>query len=99
MPQALAIGVDYELFWKLTPKSLQPFVSAFNYKRELNDYAAWVQGMYIKEAIVSAMVKNAKYPSKPFSAQARDNTPDAIKAKMMRKMDELNARRGINNGK
>lgn len=70
LPSALSIGVDYGLFWELNPKSLEPFVKAFSLSQENIDRNNWLQGMYIKMAIVSSMDKKTNYPTKPFSEKA-----------------------------
>lgn len=67
LPNALMIGVNYDLFWTLNPESLQPFVKAFSLAQKNEDRKMWQQGMYIKLAVVSAFNKEAKYPVTPFS--------------------------------
>ena len=78
LPNALMIGVDYELFWTLNPKSLAPFVKAFELKEKHSDTMAWLSGLYVRSAIVSAMNKDAKYPTHPISdnVKKRDLTPE-----------------------
>lgn len=60
------MGVDYELFWKLNPKTLQPFIKAFELEEERKDVWAWQQGLYIQVAVASNFNKEVKYPSTPF---------------------------------
>jgi hypothetical protein len=91
------IGVDYELFWTLNPKSLIPFVRAFDLKSKYDDRVAWQQGAYIRLAILSSLDKNNKYPSSPFmSSPIASETPEErqerIKDKMFRQMELLNSR-------
>lgn len=90
------MGVDYDLFWTLNPKSLSPFVRAFEMKRKYDDEMTWRQGVYIKMAIASAMDKGNKYPQKPFSYENenRDMTPQQIKEKMMATAEIINNRLG-----
>ena len=49
LPGALQIGVDYGLFWRLTPKKLEPFLKAYESKQkeqlEFINIAGWVNGM------------------------------------------------------
>lgn len=90
------IGVDYELFWNLNPKSLSPFIKAFSLKQKYDDYTLWLQGKYIQMAIASTMNKNAKYPPKPFSTEevTKISSAEEIKRKMFERMKILNAKFG-----
>jgi len=90
------IGVDYDLFWTLNPKSLSPFIKAFKLRQEYDDAMAWNLGRYIQSAIGSVLSKSGKYPSKPFSStpQAKEMTPDEIKQRVMNQMKLINARFG-----
>lgn len=75
MPFALSIGVPYETFWSLNPKTLEPFIEAFRLrtKRENElktseiDISAWHIGLYVRDAIVSSFEKTAKFPVEPYS--------------------------------
>lgn len=96
LPNALMIGVDYELFWTLNPKSLQPFVKAFTLKQKHEDVLAWKYGAYVRMAIASCFGKNVKYPDSPMM---KDNKPqvmsgDEIKNKMMIMSKIINTRFG-----
>lgn len=86
------IGVDYDLFWTLNPKSLSPFIKAFELKQKYDDASAWRSGMYIRMAIGSVLAKGNKYPTKPLSDTGRDMTPQQIKEKMMAQAEIINAR-------
>lgn len=90
------MGVDYELFWTLNPKSLSPFVKAFELKQKYHDFMAWNMGNYILEAIASSMSKNAKYPSKPHSEKSKDvaMTSDEIKERVRLRAIAINSRFG-----
>lgn len=66
LPDALAIGVPYELFWVSTPKDLEPFKKAFSLSQEINDISNWQLGNYIRVAIASAFNDKAKYPTEPY---------------------------------
>ena len=70
LPKALLYGCSYELFWKLNPKKLEAFAKAYEEKIELlntcMDTAAWLNGMYVLNAIGAAFGKHSnKYPEKP----------------------------------
>lgn len=70
LPNALSIGVDYDLFWTLNPKSLQPFDKAFFIRQQQNDTMAWLIGRYVQDAIGSAMNPKHKYPSEPYMSKS-----------------------------
>lgn len=84
MPQALSIGVDYQLFWTLTPRKLEPFIKAaklrIDEKYKAINYSAWLSGMYVRSAIASAFNKNAKYPEQPFGEEKKVNPADKFRA-------------------
>ena len=77
--QALKVGVDYDLFWKLNPTSLQPFFEAYTEKQKDNMYMnnnyAWLIGQYVAEAISANFSKSHRYPDKPLKLDLdRDST-------------------------
>jgi len=90
------IGVDYELFWTLNPKSLSPFIKAFSLKQKYDDTVAWNIGKYVRIAIGSCLSKSTKYPTKPDSQNGgtKDMTADEIKKKMFERMGIINTRFG-----
>ena len=58
----------------MNPAKLEPFKAAYQKKREAEDANAWLQGLYIKAAIGSAIMgKKNKYPEKPFSMKENMN--------------------------
>lgn len=69
LPGALQIGVDYGLFWRLTPKKLEPFLKAYESKQkeqlEFINIAGWVNGMYAGYSLGAAFGENVQYPEKP----------------------------------
>ncbi|HZK01174.1 MAG TPA: hypothetical protein VFC79_14240 [Tissierellaceae bacterium] len=71
LPDALAIGVPYDLFWVMTPKDLEPFKKAFSLSREINDISNWQLGNYIRIAIASSFNDKTKYPSEPYMYTGR----------------------------
>lgn len=73
LPYALMIGVEYDLFWTLNPKSLSPFIKAFSLRQKYDDSVAWQSGAYIRMAIASCMDKGILYPKKPFSDKLDNN--------------------------
>ena len=55
LPNALAIGVPYELFFHLTPKKLKAFYKAFKIKVENRDAEMWRNGQYTLSATLTAI--------------------------------------------
>lgn len=96
LPNALMIGVDYDLFWSLNPKSLTPFIKAFELKQKYDDSQAWLHGMYIKLAITSSLSKSSKYPIVAMSVKDDYNKkmsdPKYIKAKLLRNLPLINSK-------
>lgn len=86
------IGVDYDLFWKLTPKTLAPFVKAFHLQQKREDEQAWLHGVYVRQAILSAMSKDVKYPKVPMTHETKQATQSQIKERFMRHANLLNKR-------
>jgi len=106
LPNALMIGVDYDLFWTLNPKSLSPFVKAFSLKQKHEDALAWSQGIYIRLAISSCLNKASKYPEKPMMADKIKVEPEKpmsmeeIKRRFMAHANDINIkfRKEVTNG-
>ena len=88
------MGVDYDLFWTLNPKSLQPFIKAFSIKQKFDDSLAWTQGLYIQMAISSVMSKDYKYPSEPLSSKKKITKQEVIQNRFKTQMEIINARFG-----
>lgn len=86
------IGVDYELFWVLNPKSLSPFVKAFNLKQQHEDFMAWQYGKYVKMAIVSSLNKDSKYPDKPLMYSVETDPYEDMKERFKNRVEVLNSR-------
>lgn len=68
LPQALAMGVEYDTFWSLNPFLLQSFYDAFEIKSkcelEMNNTASWLTGMYVLHAL-GASFGGSHYPKEP----------------------------------
>jgi len=89
LPNALRLGVSYELFWNLNLHTLEPFIRAFTLQQEYDDMLAWRSGDYIRMAIASCFDKNTKYPSTPLSRQQvvdEKTQQDIIKSRFIRDM-------------
>lgn len=88
------IGVDYDLFWNLNPKSLKPFIKAFDLKQRYDDMVGWTNGLYIQMAVASLLDKKVQYPKKPFTSISKVTVSPAeeIRNKMLLRMKILNSR-------
>lgn len=96
------MGVNYDLFWTLNPKSLTPFIKAFDLKKKYDDEIAWTNGIYIQRAVASCLNgAKSKYPDKPRMAKSIEKnvvmTPKQIKEKMFTQMKIINSRFGKEN--
>lgn len=74
MPNALATGVPYELFWKLNPRKLKPFKEAYILRKKDENMMLFIQGQYTQMALASTVgnmfkkrgMKPTEYPKEPF---------------------------------
>ena len=62
----MAIGMTYEEYWYGHPELVKFYKQAYDYKRKEENQKMWLNGMYMKKAIVSAFNSKEKYPEKPF---------------------------------
>lgn len=62
-------GCGYELFWRLNPKKLESFYEAYSLKIKeqitMQDSFAWLQGTYVREALMDAVSGKCNYPKRP----------------------------------
>ena len=80
MPNALAIGVPYELFWHLTPKRLSAFYKADEIALKRRDAEMWHMGQYVLSAVSVAIdhclngkKAKSKYIDEPIMRKNRDS--------------------------
>lgn len=89
------IGVDYDLFWTLNPKTLQPFIKAFKLQQDNINAQAWLNGLYVRLAIASTFGKNSPYPKKPITdMKSKQTSPEEGKQRMFKVMEIINSRFG-----
>lgn len=78
-----------EEYWHGDPRLARSYLKAEEYRRERENYVAWLQGLYIANAI-SATVGNAfikegtqptEYPEKPFPLNGITETEEEKEAK------------------
>lgn len=81
MPEALAMGIPWEVFWHLNPKKFKPFITAKKKKMvELDQFVhTWI-GTYGMSALTTAI-------SKCFS---KNSTAEYIKENIMSKIANEN---------
>lgn len=84
------MGITEDRFWEMNPAMLKPYQKAEEIKTENNNYGAWLQGLYVFEALQSAMSglsgKKSKikpYPKEPFPVTAK-RSEEAEKQKQER---------------
>ena len=86
-PFYLAIGMTYAEYWEGDPSLPQYYRKAYKIKQEEINHNAWLQGLYVYDAISTALYnslrgkgkKAEKYAEKPYQFQ-REKT-EAEKAK------------------
>lgn len=70
LPQALSLGIDYNLFWELSPKRTEPFIEASKLKRKMENFNMWKHGLYIQSAVASVLSEKNKYYEEPIDFEA-----------------------------
>lgn len=78
LPAALRFGISYDSFWHMNPKIImlyqEEYIRREKKEAEMIDYAAWLSGAYIVNAIQAALFpKKAKYARHAFSLEEREN--------------------------
>lgn len=85
------IGVSYDTFWEMNPKSFGAVAKALVLKRDYEDTLLWTLGIYIKEAVSSCLSKH-KYPDVPYSKKGSVDRQEKIKNKFLSQMAIINSR-------
>lgn len=74
---ALLVDIPPNIFWGLTPKTIQVYFRAYNQKRKTIIQDIWLQGSYMRQAIISSLSFSNKkppdYPEMPFKDEADEN--------------------------
>lgn len=83
LPNALVMGVDYELFWSLDPITLSPFIKAFSIRKKMEDSERWQLGVYIRGAVASVLSKDAKYPTEPIFSKEEAKKEETEEDRML----------------
>lgn len=96
-PYYMSIGVSYDDYWYGDFTKLRFYREAEEYRQERDNDAAWLQGMYVYEAvgclapILHAFAKRGtkpvKYPEKPYSITERQRKAEEEKEQAKRKTE------------
>lgn len=64
----MSMGMTPEQFWDGDYEYAKHYKKAFELRRELENEAMWIQGMYFCDAVLHALHgRKAKYPLEPYS--------------------------------
>jgi len=63
--------MPYELYWRGPLNAIFIYAEKARIERERENSLAWLNGIYIKRAVVSAFNKDAPYPTEPIKAQPK----------------------------
>lgn len=70
---ALVVGIDDNVFWHLTPKTIQIYFKAYNKRRQTAIQDLWLQGKYFACAIASTISfskqRPPEYPPMPYEEE------------------------------
>lgn len=81
MPRAIRSGVPMSEFYNLTPTIINVYVKEYERKAQeecdLIRYSAWLQGAYVRDAIVSTFSEKVSYPENPLMKKKTDE-PEAV---------------------
>lgn len=55
IPHAIAMGISYEEFWRLNPRSFTVIANGYKLKRKEEDTMMWLQGGYIFDGVSLAL--------------------------------------------
>lgn len=94
MPNALSIGVDYNLFWHLNITKLKPFYVAHELiqKREMKELeiSAYIYGIYTKYGVACGMNNKNKFPDKPINFfKENEETKELTEEEIQRQRETL----------
>lgn len=91
-PYYVSIGVSFSDYWYGDSTMLQSYVQAEEYRKERDNESAWLQGMYVYEAVgclaplLHAFAKNGtkpgKYPKKPYAVTERQRIAEEHEEKI-----------------
>ena len=72
-PQAYAIGVSWDEFWRMNPRILSAIAEGYSQRVKKEDYLNWINGQYTLAAVTVGVERNlagrkakSEYPKNPF---------------------------------
>ena len=73
------MGISWEEFWDMTPRTIKAYKKAFKLKKEEQNAFAYIQGIYVRDALSSTVgnmfkkkgAKAIEYPSEPYDLYAK----------------------------
>lgn len=91
------MGVQYDLFWRLNPRRLKPFLKSYELrienKRDMVNFHAWINNLYMGQMIASMFNKGEKYFEEPIDLNVKEEkidepkvNPEAVKFSAMAMM-------------
>ena len=80
-------GMTYDEFWSESLNRLEPYWQKHQYEIEAKNQELWLQGLYNREAVASALNKKNKYPEQP--QRITELTEAEQDAENRRKVEEL----------
>lgn len=57
-PQAYAIGVSWDEFWRMNPRILSAIAEGYNQRVRNKDYMNWINGQYTLAAVTVGVERN-----------------------------------------
>lgn len=95
LPSYLAMGMTSEEYWYDTPRLAKAYREAQILKTELMNQEAWLHGMYVYNAVATALnnsfggkgSRKQKYIEKPIDLHAPKQTPEDAKQKVIAQLD------------
>lgn len=93
---ALVVGIDDNVFWHLTPKTIQIYFKAYNKRQQTQIQDLWLQGKYFACAIASTISfskqRPPEYPEMPYQNEDNEQlaqNEDWVKAQRQRAYDNF----------
>lgn len=82
LPSAIEYGMSIEEFWEKDPELFWAYrfsyINKIKRQEELNNYNAWLQGLYNYEGVSIALANSfgkskLKYPTQPYGLEEKEN--------------------------
>lgn len=99
-PYYMSIGVSYDEYWEGDYTKLVFYVKADEYKKERDNETAWLQGLYVYEAVGCLApvlhafskkgTKPGKYSEKPYPVTERQRVIDEKEKQFVQKLNARN---------